>query len=235
MRLQKYLADAGIGSRRKCEEYILEGKVTINGQMATLGLKVDIGDKITFEGKPVGSQEKKVYYMLNKPPGYITSVSDERDRKTVLELLPDVKERIFPVGRLDYQTSGLLLLTNDGDFAYALTHPKHKVAKTYVAIVKGKVTQHVIDRLQSGIKIEDYTTAPAKVSLIEQGDKKSKLQIIISEGKNRQVRKMCSAVGHDVVSLERIAVGKVNTKGISRGQFRQLTKKEVEYFKGFGV
>ncbi|MGL4345511.1 MAG: pseudouridine synthase [Cellulosilyticaceae bacterium] len=235
MRLQKFLAHAGVASRRKCEEYILEGKVLVNGEVIrTLGTMVAEGDEVVFEGRPISVEEKQVYFVLNKPVGYITSVQDENNRATVVELLQDIPERIFPVGRLDYNTSGLLILTNDGALTYSLTHPKHVVNKTYVAKVMGQVSDASIRRLCEGVVIDGRMTAPASVKKLKENRSTTTLSIAIHEGRNRQVRKMCNAVGHDVVALKRTAIGKLRLGELELGSYRALTKDEVNYLKRLG-
>ena len=201
LRLQKYLANCGIASRRKCEEYIIQGKVQVNGKTITeLGTKVDPEkDVIKFEGREVRENKKLVYILLNKPIGYVTTVDDQFNRDTVLDLVK-VKERIVPVGRLDMYTSGALILTNDGDFVYKVTHPKHEIDKTYTVTLKGIVQNSEVEQLRNGVQIEDYVTKPAKVKILKTDPEKdiSRLEITIHEGKNRQVRKMCEAVGRKV-------------------------------------
>ena len=230
MRLQKYLAKAGIASRRKCEEYILEGKVSVNGKtINTLGSQVEEGDLVCFDGKKVQLEEEKVYYLLNKPEGYITSVKDEKNRPVVTQLIKEENYRIFPVGRLDYNTSGLLLLTNDGELTHKLTHPRHEIRKTYIAKVQGLVTEKALKRLREGIKIEDYKTAPALVKKIKEGKTTTTLSITIHEGKNRQVRKMCQAVGHKVLKLKRISIGEIHLKDLEKGKYRKLSFEELNY------
>ena len=197
MRINKYIALCGVASRRKAEELILAGRVTVNDEVMTeLSYKVDEeNDIVKVDDKLIKEENKLVYILLNKPEGYITTVKDQFDRPSVLDLVSDIKERVYPIGRLDYETSGLLLLTNDGDLTYKLTHPKHEVDKTYVARVKGKLTKEEIERFKTGLKIEDYTTAPAKLKVIKYDEQRdsSLLEIKIHEGKNRQVRKMCKA------------------------------------------
>ncbi|OON99436.1 MAG: pseudouridine synthase [Epulopiscium sp. Nele67-Bin004] len=235
MRLQKYLADAGVASRRKCEVFITEGRIEINGEVVTeLGTQVADGDEVKFDGNIVTKVDKKVYYMLNKPEGYITSVTDDRGRQTVLDLLPQNGIRVFPVGRLDYNTSGMLLLTNDGDFTYKLTHPKHTVPKTYVATVKKMVAHESLSQLRNGVDIEGYVTAEAKVDILYIENNMTTLQITIHEGKNRQIRKMCEAVGHTVVKLKRVAIGNIALNDLTQGSFRQLTPDEIKHFESLG-
>lgn len=235
MRLQKYLAACGVGSRRKCEVYIEEGRIKVNGQVVTeQGIQVEESDEVEFDDQVVTMQEQLVYYLLNKPAGYITSAADEKDRATVLDLVKDVPYRIFPVGRLDYNTTGLLILTNDGALTYGLTHPKHHVDKTYVVKVKGVVRPSAIQKLQQGVVIDGYLTAPAKAKIIRQTGATTTISLTIHEGRNRQVRKMCSAIGYEVLRLTRVAIGKLELEGLELGAYRMLTKEEVDYLKGLG-
>lgn len=235
MRLQKYLAQCGVGSRRKCETYIEEGRVKVNGQVVTeQGVQVEDGDDVQFDDCSVTMQEQLVYYLLNKPAGYITSASDEKDRATVIDLVKDIPYRVFPVGRLDYNTTGLLILTNDGALTYGLTHPKHHVDKTYVVKVKGVVRPSEIQKLQQGVVIDGYLTAPAKAKIIKQTGATTTISLTIYEGKNRQVRKMCAAIGYEVLRLARVAIGKLELENLELGAYRKLTKEEVEYLKGLG-
>jgi 23S rRNA pseudouridine2605 synthase len=230
-RLQKILAQAGIASRRKCEELILSGVVEVNGEkVTTLGVKADpAADVITVNGKPIKG-EKKLYLMMNKVKGVITSASDPKGRKIVTDYLPGIKERVYPVGRLDYDTEGLLLLTNDGEFANLLTHPKHHVPKTYHATVKGVPHGSALEKLQRGIQLEDGMTAPAEVEYhdVAADDKEATISITIYEGRNRQVRRMFEAIGHKVVRLKRIKFGDVGLQGLGRGKYRHLTPQEVQ-------
>lgn len=232
IRLQKFLADNGICSRRKAEEHIKLGDVKINGKIVTeLGIKVDLKkDKVYFKDTLVKIQQNKVYIMLNKPEGCITTAKEQFGRKTVFDYV-NIKERVVPVGRLDYDTSGLLILTNDGDLTYKLTHPKHNVKKVYIAKVFGIPTKEKLTQFRNGIKIDDYKTAPAKIEIINKEIKFSTLKITISEGKNRQVRKMCDAIGHKVVSLKRVAMERLTLGDLQTGKFRYLTKEEIDYLK----
>lgn len=231
LRLQKYLANCGIASRRKCEEHIIEGKVQVNGKVVTeLGTKVNPEkDIIKFEGKEVKENKKLVYILLNKPIGYVTTVDDQFNRDTVLDLVK-VKERIVPVGRLDMYTSGALILTNDGDFVYKVTHPKHEINKTYTVTLKGIIQNREVEQLRNGIQIEDYITKPAKVKILKTDIEKdiSRLEITIHEGKNRQVRKMCEAVGRKVLALHRSKIGNIGVKDLELGKWRYLSKMEVQ-------
>jgi len=230
-RLQKYLANCGVASRRKCEEYILQGKVKVNGQTITeLGSKINPEkDVIEFENKIIKGNTKQVYILLNKPIGYVTTSDDQFGRDTVLDLVK-VRERIVPVGRLDMYTSGALILTNDGDFVYKVTHPKHEVEKTYTVTLKGIVQLSEVNQLREGVQIEDYTTRPAKVKILKTDEEKdiSRLEITIHEGKNRQVRKMCEAVGRKVLALHRSKIGNIGVKDIELGKWRYLNSAEVQ-------
>ena len=230
-RLQKYLAQCGVASRRKCEELILQGRVQINGVTVTeLGTKINPEkDKIKFDGKDVKQSQKLVYILLNKPIGYVTTADDQFGRDTVLDLVK-VKERIVPVGRLDMYTSGALILTNDGDFVYQVTHPKHEIEKTYTVTIKGIVRNDEVEQLRSGVKIDNYITKPARVKILKTDTEKdiSRLEITIHEGKNRQVRKMCEAVGRKVFALHRSEIGGIGVKGIELGKWRYLTANEVQ-------
>lgn len=233
MRLQKFMAKCGIASRRKSEEIILQGKVKVNGNIVKeLGVKIDPDkDTIEIEGNILKLEENKVYILLNKPVGYITTMSDEFNRKKVIDLLIDIKERVYPVGRLDYDTSGLLLLTNDGDLAYKLTHPKYEVEKKYIAKVKGIPTEKELSQFRNGLQIEDYVTSKAKIKIIDREKDNSTLEVVIHEGKNRQVRKMCSKIGHQVVELKRVEMGDIKLGDIKEGKWRHLNPKEIGYLK----
>ncbi|WP_129597105.1 pseudouridine synthase [Anaerophilus nitritogenes] len=233
MRLQKYIAHAGIASRRKAEEMIKEGRVKVNDQVIKdMGVEIDLTkDKIYVDGNFIELEQKNVYIMLNKPKGYITTVSDEFHRPTVLDLLKDIEERIYPVGRLDFDTSGLLLLTNDGDFTYHLTHPKHEVKKTYMAKIKGVPTKEELQKFKNGVDIGEYITAPAHIEIIKQGRGFCITKVIIHEGKNRQIRRMFDQINHPVVDLKRISIGKIKINDLEEGKWRRLTKEEVDYLR----
>ena len=232
IRLQKYLAEAGVASRRKCEELIAMGRVEVNGQVVTVpGTKINGEEMIKVDGRQIRQEQKKVYILLNKPVGYISTSKDQFSRKTVLDLIDAVKERIYPVGRLDYDTSGLIVLTNDGELANRLTHPKHEMQKVYRVMIDGSLKEEDIKSFQTGIAIEDYTTAPAKVKVIETTKKDSIIELTIHEGKNRQVRKMFETLGYAVLRLKRVAVGPIVIEGLEEGKWRYLSKKEIEALK----
>lgn len=231
-RLQKYISQCGVTSRRKAEELILKGHVKVNGNVVTeLGTKIDTSkDIVTVNNKKISKVNDFIYIKLNKPEGYVTTVKDQFNRKAVLDLI-DIKERIYPIGRLDYNTSGLLLLTNDGDLANKLLHPKYLIYKTYEALVEGQIQDDSLNKLKTGVIIDDYKTAPAKVKLLKYMDNKSLVQISIHEGKNRQVRKMFDAVGYPVNSLKRISFGEINLDNLSLGAWKHLSDKEIKYLK----
>lgn len=230
MRLQKYLALAGVASRRRCEELILAGRVHLNGAVVTaLGTKVDVqNDEVLLDGKLVSLQQEKRYILLYKPVGYLSSVSDDRGRKTVLDLVRDVSERLYPVGRLDYDTEGLLLLTNDGELTNFLIHPRHEIAKTYEAKVKGIPTLEKIKQLESGILLEDGMTAPAKACLVRTVGKNALVRLTIHEGRNRQVRRMLAAIGYPVLALKRTQIGGLTLGDLQPGQWRFLSAQEIK-------
>lgn len=229
-RLQKYLASAGVASRRASETMIKEGRVSVNGKVVReLGTKVTPGaDKVLVDGKPVQQEEKLVYLLMNKPAGYVTTVKDTHDRPTVMDLVADVPYRVFPVGRLDFETEGLLLLTNDGEFAYRMTHPKFKMVKTYVATVQGNLTEERLRTLRNGVQLEDGMTAPAEVKIVRRENHKTVVEISIHEGRNRQVRRMFKAVKNPVLELKRISIGPLQLKGVHQGAYRYLNSGELK-------
>ncbi|MCL2493189.1 MAG: rRNA pseudouridine synthase [Clostridiales bacterium] len=229
MRLNKYIAEAGVCSRRKADELIAAGKVRVNGVVVrTLGYDAPEGARVEADGREVRPQMHKVYIALNKPKDCITTTADERGRPTVMPLVADAGEGLFPVGRLDGATTGLLFFTNDGDFAYRLTHPKHELEKTYRARIGGAVSKEKLDKLRNGVRIENYTTAPAGVELLRQGERSSLVEIRIHEGKNRQIRRMFAAVGCRVLELERTQIGAVCLGGLKPGHWRKLTRREID-------
>ena len=228
IRLQKHLSASGVASRRKAEELIEQGKVRVNGKIATLGDKVDPKrDKITVKGKNVVSVAQKVYIMLNKPRGYVTTMSDEFNRKNVSELVRDVGARVFPVGRLDRDSEGLLIMTNDGELANSITHPSSHVNKTYRVTVGGAVDGEQLKRLCEGIVIEGKKTLPCDVFVVERREDRTVLNFIIHEGRNRQIRKMCDAVGLEVLRLKRIEIAGVKLGGLRAGSWRPLNEREL--------
>lgn len=233
MRLQKIIAQAGVASRREAERMILEGRIRLNGSIVTeLGTKADpLEDSIEVDGREISSAEKKVYYLLNKPTGYVTTMRDPRGRPTVNDLMVSVSERVYPVGRLDYDTSGLLIMTNDGDLAHALAHPGKEIKKYYEAKVQGEAQEKDLNRLREGIRLDDGLTAPAVVTVLKTHGNKQWLEIVIHEGKNRQVRRMCDAIGLRVVKLQRLRLGTLELNDLPLGKFRKLTDKEVDGLK----
>ena len=235
VRLQKIISQAGVASRRAAEKLIAEGRVTVNGEtVVEMGTKADPSrDDIRIDGRRLKSPERHRYILLNKPAGYVTTRADPQRRPTVVDLLVGVKEYVYPVGRLDYDTQGLLLLTNDGDLAARLTHPRHEVDRTYEARVAGMPDDEAIERLRRGIPLDGRRTHPADVTLINKGrrDEDGVLHVTIREGRNRQVRRMLEAVGHPVRSLRRIRFGPLTLRGLQPGTWRELTAPEVEKLK----
>ena len=231
-RLQKILSEMGIASRRKAEDLIIEGRVTVNGQVATIGMKADAAkDHIKLNGKLLIRPEPKVYLILNKPPQVVTSLLDPEGRPTVKEFMKKVKYRIYPVGRLDYDSEGLLLLTNDGDFTQALLHPSKKIPKTYLVKVKGVPGEEQIHKLRSGIKLEEGMTAPAKIEKLRKTQNNAWFEMTIHEGRKRQIRRMFDTVGHSVLKLKRIRINGIELKDLKPGEYRYLTPGEVNNIK----
>lgn len=232
MRLNKYIAQSGITSRRKADNLIISGNVKINGKpVLTPGVEVIPGDSVEVNGKTIQLEKKKEYVLINKPKGYVTTVKDQYSRPTVMELVTDINTRLFPVGRLDYNTSGLILMTNDGDLAYKMTHPKHELIKTYRVKCTGLISAERIAKLRSGVDIGGYVTSKAYVKLIRTFGNSSLVEIKIHEGKNRQIRKMFSAVGNKVIDLERIAIGTIHIGHLKQGHYRKLKRDEINYLK----
>lgn len=231
LRLQKYLANQGICSRRKAEEYIEEGLVKVNGKIVTeLGTKINPEqDEVIFKGNKVRRIQNKVYILLNKPIGYVTTTKDQFNRDTVLDLIK-VEEKILPVGRLDMYTSGALILTNDGEFIYKVTHPKYEIEKTYNVTIKGIITKEEVEKLKNGVEIENYVSGKAKVKILKTDKEKdiSRIEITIHEGKNREVRKMCAVIGRKVLALHRSKIEDISVKDLKLGEWRYLSKKEVD-------
>lgn len=233
MRLNKYIASAGICSRRKADELIENGNVKVNGAVVkTMGWQVEEDDVVEANGRVIEAVNKKIYVVVNKPLGYITSMQDEKDRDTVADLVADIPQRLFPVGRLDYNTTGLLIMTNDGELTQTLTHPRHEVYKTYVAKVAGVISDSRLAKLRKGVDIGGFVTSPAKVRLVRQMPRRAVVEISIREGKNRQVRKMFAAVGNKVQDLHRTAIGEIRLGRLKEGHYRKLTKEEIAYLKG---
>ena len=230
MRINKFLADKGIASRRHADEIIAAGRVTINGVVATLGANVEEVDEVALDGIVLETTEKKMeYYLMNKPKGVVCTVSDDRGRKTVIDLLPEGVGRVFPVGRLDYETEGLLILTNDGDLAYRLTHPMTEIPKTYMAKIEGTLTEKDLNPIRSGIELDGVMTKKCKAHIVETNKAYTKVHITITEGKNRQVRRMFEAIGRNVELLRRVSIGQLKLTGLDRGKTRPLTEQEVFY------
>lgn len=234
MRINKYLALCGMGSRRKVEEFILSGRVKKNGQVVeSLATQVDIKhDSITFDDMKLTLTSEYVYYMLHKPKGYLSTVSDDRGRKTVMDLMQGINERIFPIGRLDYDSEGLLLFTNDGDTAQNLLHPSNEVEKMYVVVIEGEIKESELAVLRAGVVIDGKRTAKCRVKLVKTENNTSRLEMVIHEGRNRQIRKMMEAIGKQVVLLKRVAVGQLRLGGLARGSYRKLNQGEVDYLLG---
>lgn len=230
MRINKYLAQCGVASRRECDRLITEGKVTVNGRPAGLGDDVNDGDNIKVEGRPV-TVKKNEYYLLHKPKGYLCTVSDDKGRKTVMDILGDGVGRVYPVGRLDYDSEGLLILTTDGELAQHLTHPSNEVPKTYLVKVEGRLTEADLNPIRSGIEIDGYVTKKCRAHIVETNKNYTKVELVLREGKNREIRKMFAAIGREVTLLKRTKVGELSLRGLDRGAFRKLTPAEVEYLK----
>ena len=235
IKLQKYFTDCGIMSRRAAEKEIEDGKVRVNDEIATPGMRIVPGvDEVTYLGKPVlmPKFKKNIYVMLNKPRGYLTTMSDDRGRHTVAELVADIDARVYPVGRLDMDSEGLLLLTNDGDLALKLTHPRHEIPKIYHVKVAGTVSKETLKTLNREMEIDGYKLLPVKTELISVKSDHSVLRMTLFEGRNRQIRKMCEAVDLEVLRLFRIAIGDISLGDIAPGKWRYLTSSQVKYLKG---
>jgi 23S rRNA pseudouridine2605 synthase len=229
VRVQKLLAQAGIASRRKAEEYIAAGRVTVNGEVVRLGARaLPEEDDLRLDGEPVQLEQNKVYLLLNKPRGYITSVSDDRGRPVVLDLLSGVTERVYPVGRLDFETEGILLLTNDGELAHVLIHPSHQVPRTYQAKVRGFPSPETLRQLMAGVELEDGPAHALHVERFSSTKKHTWIDVTLTEGRNRQVRRMCQAIGHPVLRLRRTRFAYLTVDNLRPGQYRPLTRNEVK-------
>lgn len=228
MRINKYLALCGVASRRECDKLIADGRVEVNGKIAELGYEVGGEDVVKVDGQEVKAK-KNEYYILNKPKGYICSVKDDKGRKTVLDLMPDNVGRIYPVGRLDYDSEGLLILTTDGELAQHLTHPSNEVPKTYLVKIEGTITEAGLNPIRSGIDIGGYVTKKCKAHIVETNKEYTKIHVTITEGKNREIRKMFEAIGQNVTLLKRIKIGELTLRGLDRGSYRKLTQQEIAY------
>lgn len=231
MRINKFLAESGVASRRAADKLIEEGSVTVNGKPCTIGQEISDRDTVCVNGKKVARGTKNEYFIMNKPKGYVCTVSDDRGRKTVMDLLPSGIGRVYPIGRLDYESEGLLLFTNDGDLAFRLTHPKNEIPKTYAVKVEGSVSDEQVVTLMRGVLVDGKKTGKCRVAVTESTQNFCKLTITITEGRNRQVRKMFEAIGKNVVFLKRTKIGDLTLRGLDRGSVRKLTPYEVDYLK----
>ncbi len=233
VRLQKFLADCGVASRRKSEQMIIDGMVRVNGVMASIGDKVDpIKDKVTLNNKRISMpKESKYYIMLHKPRGYITTMNDEQNRKCVADLIKDINARVYPIGRLDRESEGLLLMTNDGEFANNIIHPSKHIEKTYRVTIRPKITEEQITKMCIGMEIDGRETAPARVRVLESEPGRVVLEVILQEGRNRQIRKMCEELGLEVARLKRVSIGSLKLGMLQPGKWRNLTKEEINSLK----
>ena len=232
MRINKFLAEQGVASRRESDKLIQEGRIFLNGKRANLGDEVTPSDVVTLDGKILSHKVKYEYYLLNKPKGCVSTVSDDKGRKTVMDFLPENAGRVFPVGRLDYDTEGMLILTNDGDLAYRLTSPKSEIPKTYLVRVEGTITPNQLNRVRAGVEIEKgVVTKKCKVTVIETSKTYTKMQVILTEGKNREIRKMFEVVGKNVDFIKRTKIGDLTLTGLDRGAVRRLSQEEIFYLK----
>ena len=232
MRINKFLEQCGVGSRRACDKLIQEGRVSVNGSVCKLGQEIDERrDNVLFDGKKVNLVQKGLYYIMNKPKGYVCTVKDDLGRKTVMDLLPHTASRVVPVGRLDYDSEGLLIFTNDGELVNRLTHPRNEVPKTYQLKVEGTVTEPMLNKLRTGVELDGVMTKKCNLHVLSVDDKFTKLSITITEGKNRQVRRMFEAVGKEVVFLKRTKIGELGLTGLDRGKCRPLTAREIDYLR----
>lgn len=232
MRINKFLAEQGVASRRGSDNLIKEGKVTVNGKRAKAGDDITASDVVEVDGRTLSHKVKYEYYLLNKPKGYVCTVSDDKGRKTVMDLLPANTARVFPVGRLDYDTEGMLILTNDGELAYRLTQPKNEITKTYLVRVEGTVTDVQLNRIRAGVEIKKgVVTKKCKLNVIETNKSYTKMHVVLTEGKNREIRRMFEVIGKNVDFLKRIKIGELTLTGLDRGAVRKLSQEEVFYLK----
>ena len=229
MRINKYLAECGVASRRACDKIVQDGRVTINGKTAVNGQDVSDGDKVLLDGNEIVRKVIHSYYIMNKPKGYVCTVSDDKDRKTVMQLLPENAGRVYPVGRLDYDTEGLLLFTDDGELAFRLTHPRNEIPKTYLVKIEGSVTDAQLNKLGAGVELDGRLTNKSKIKVIETNREYTKLHVTINEGRNRQVRRMFESVGKEIAFLKRIKIGEMGLGSLERGKVRKLTAEEIFY------
>ncbi len=229
MRINKYLAECGVASRRACDKIVQDGRVTINGKTAVNGQDVSDGDKVLLDGNEIVRKVIHSYYIMNKPKGYVCTVSDDKDRKTVMQLLPENAGRVYPVGRLDYDTEGLLLFTDDGELAFRLTHPRNEIPKTYLVKIEGSVTDAQLNKLRAGVELDGRLTNKSKIKVIETNREYTKLHVTINEGRNRQVRRMFESVGKEIAFLKRIKIGEMGLGSLERGKVRKLTAEEIFY------
>lgn len=230
MRINKFLAACGVAGRRACDKIVQDGRVTINGKLAVLGDDVEMDDVVKVDGKPV-ALKKNEYYILHKPKGYLSTVSDDKGRKTVMDILGSNVGRVYPVGRLDYDSEGLLILTTDGELAQHLTHPSNEVPKTYLVKVEGRLTEADLNPIRSGIELDGVLTKKCRAHIVETNKEYTKVEMVLREGKNREIRRMFEAIGREVMLLKRTKVGELSLRGLARGEFRKLTPAEVEYLK----
>ncbi|MBQ9941266.1 MAG: rRNA pseudouridine synthase [Clostridia bacterium] len=232
VRLQKYLSDCGVMSRRKAEEEIKKGNITVNNKPCELGQKVDDSDVVVYNGKIIErTSDQKKYYILNKPRGYVTTMSDERGRKCIADLVRDIPERVYPVGRLDLNSEGLVILTNDGEVANRLMHPSGEVEKIYLCKIRGRVTEEQLEKLRSPLVLDGYTIKPVQVCIEKIVEDGTVLRFALKEGRNRQIRKMCELCELDVMRLKRISIGKISLGGLHAGAILELDKKQIDYLK----
>ena len=228
IKLQAFMAHAGVASRRASEELIASGKVRVNGEVAHIGQRIESSkDKVTVEGRSISKPEKLRYFLIYKPVGYVSTTSDDLGRKTIVNILPPISERLYPVGRLDQESEGLMLLTNDGDLAYKLTHPKHKIPKTYEVTVSGKPTYKALNLMREGVKLKEGFTRPDSFEEIEEGDNSTTYLMTIHQGYNRQVRRMFERIGYDVIKLKRISLGKFTLETLDNSPFLELTQQDA--------
>ena len=232
MRINKFLAECGVGSRRACDKLIEEGRVKVNGRVCSLGAEIDeFKDSVTFDGKKLGKVKKYDYYIMNKPKGCVCTVKDDKGRKTVMDYLPPLSSRIYPVGRLDYDSEGLLIFTNDGDLANRLTHPSNEIPKTYLVKIEGLIDENSLAKLRAGVVIDGVKTKKCNIKVIDEFNNFTKMHVTITEGRNREIRKMFETVGKNVVLLKRIKIGDLALHGLDRGECRKLSPAEIDYLK----